>query len=310
MRTSVGVLALISLALVSCERRDDRPSTPNTDYQQALLSTGDEYETDSDRVLIQTIRQNLYNDSTLKNPNRKMIIISEHGTITLKGLVDTPYEKNTIENTIREINGVNEIYNQLEINGRDATLAENMLDLDIQEDEAFSGINDNELIQRINDILRRDPAIARSTLSINVLSFDGDVTLRGIVDTEQARNTIINRVKQIPGVNSVENQIQVRSNEASVKRQNNTRFARETDNFNNRNQNFANSDQELEQRIRIVLRNDPNLSAPAQSITIRVNDGFVTISGWANTEQERLAIGNRIRQLSGVNRVDNQIKAK
>jgi hypothetical protein len=69
----------------------------------------------------------------------------------------------------------------------------------------------------------------------------------------------------------------------------------------------SDDDQDLRQRIKQVLANDSNLAPSARRIDISVNNGRVTLQGTVRSEREKILIANKIRQLSGINGIENQI---
>jgi osmotically-inducible protein OsmY len=80
----------------------------------------------------------------------------------------------------------------------------------------------------------------------------------------------------------------------------------EADNTNNSNQ--TENDRMLTQRIRQVLQNDNNLASPARNLDISTRNGTVTLSGKVNSEREKVLLVNKVRQLSGVNNINNQLE--
>lgn len=66
----------------------------------------------------------------------------------------------------------------------------------------------NELVQRINTQLRSDSASAAQNVRVEAEP-NGNVTLRGMVSSDQEKRSIENRVKGIQGVSRVNNELEV-----------------------------------------------------------------------------------------------------
>jgi len=63
------------------------------------------------------------------------------------------------------------------------------------------------LVQRT---LRRDPSLAPISRRVHSRVNKGALTLRGYVDTVAAKQNIIDRVSKLPGVDAVDDQIEIR----------------------------------------------------------------------------------------------------
>ncbi len=68
------------------------------------------------------------------------------------------------------------------------------------------------------------------------------------------------------------------------------------------------ADHEVAGAIYRMLNGDDYLAPSAKNVTAKVNKGVVTLRGTVPSEHGRDEIGQRIRQLPGVDRVDNQLQ--
>lgn len=68
---------------------------------------------------------------------------------------------------------------------------------------------DEEIVQQAQDALRKDPTLAKVINNIQVTSNNGKVTLQGKVNNGEERNKASADVRNIPGVKTIENQIEV-----------------------------------------------------------------------------------------------------
>lgn len=67
-------------------------------------------------------------------------------------------------------------------------------------------------------------------------------------------------------------------------------------------------DRSITQKIRQSLMDDNNLSTNAKNIKIITVNGVVTLRGVVNNDREKNEIGRKIRSISGVRNVDNQLE--
>ena len=84
--------------------RDDRNKT-----------TGDQSENETDRTITQNIRQAITADDSLSTNAKNVKIITNDGTVTLRGPVKSDKEKTEIEAKAKQVAGVKRVDNQLEV---------------------------------------------------------------------------------------------------------------------------------------------------------------------------------------------------
>lgn len=85
----------------------DRGGETKTPFDQA--------ENETDRTISQNIRQALTSDDSLSTSAQNVKIITDNGTVTLRGPVKSEKEKTEIENKAKQVAGVKKVDNQLEI---------------------------------------------------------------------------------------------------------------------------------------------------------------------------------------------------
>jgi len=68
------------------------------------------------------------------------------------------------------------------------------------------------------------------------------------------------------------------------------------------------TDEALEQRVATSLREDTALAAVAPNITVDANNGTVTLKGSVNNQQQRTDIESKVRSLTGVTQVTNNLE--
>lgn len=118
------LLPALSMMFVACEKQEKK--NDNKPGQVSLMEDeeGEDYESaaptdraisDSDKNLIQKIRQSIQNDNTVNPSTKNLSITAKDGNITLIGSVNTDREKTAIASKVRQVSGVRTVDNQLEV---------------------------------------------------------------------------------------------------------------------------------------------------------------------------------------------------
>jgi hyperosmotically inducible protein len=76
---------------------------------------GDQSESEADRTITQNIRKALTEDDSLSTNAKNVKIISNDGVVTLRGPVKNEKEKAEIEAKAKQVAGVKNVVNQLEV---------------------------------------------------------------------------------------------------------------------------------------------------------------------------------------------------
>jgi hyperosmotically inducible protein len=84
----------------------------------ATMTPGDQSESEADRTVTQQIRRAVVADDSLSTIAKNVKIITTNGVVTLRGPVQTPHEKEAIEAKARQLAGINQVDNQLEVKGQ------------------------------------------------------------------------------------------------------------------------------------------------------------------------------------------------
>lgn len=226
MNKNFIILGIACLALFSCDNRDKRPSASfqgdnSTTFAQ---SAKDDYDTETDRAILQRIRQNLQNDNQLARPAQRIGIVVSNGEVTITGFVTNRQDKERIARRIQETNGARQINNRLEI-GSDTSYALINIDDEIDEDDEedtqvstetqtstypgdkFTNNNDRQLLQRIREILIRDPNLTADARAIAIFVDNGNVVLTGFVSSDKQRVLLVNKIRPLNGVRNIDNRL-------------------------------------------------------------------------------------------------------
>ena len=118
--------------------------------------------------------------------------------------------------------------------------------------------------------------------SINAISIDGQVTLKGTVSEESHKSLAQETVASLPGVKSVDNQLIV-----------------------NGQQPPENSDGWVGMKVKSALFFNRNVSAV--NTEVDVANGVVTLKGHADSQAQKDLTGEYAKDIEGVKGVDNQM---
>ena len=80
-------------------------------------TAGDQSENEADRTITQSVRQAITSDDALSTSAQNVKIITQDGTVTLRGPVKNDKEKQNIEAKAKQVAGVKRVENQLEVTG-------------------------------------------------------------------------------------------------------------------------------------------------------------------------------------------------
>ena len=127
MKTII-VLLFSTLLVVACSKnRSDNKQVSQTavepdnsgrnvrDRDDQNKTTGDQSENEADRTITQNIRRAVTADDSLSTNAKNVKIITNNGTVTLRGPVKSEKEKAEIEAKAKQVAGVKSVDNQLEI---------------------------------------------------------------------------------------------------------------------------------------------------------------------------------------------------
>jgi osmotically-inducible protein OsmY len=170
----------------------------------------------SDRALCTRVRQALVDRPTVAAYVPNIGVSADKGVVTLSGNVPSEADRQTIEDIARNTPGVAGLIDRMQAplqpTGRIEPApraysadAGEMFSLHVQ------GLNetDRTVSERILQGLRTDVALTALLPIVNISVADGKVTLRGTVQTDEQRRTIVSSVQRAAGVNNVIDELQV-----------------------------------------------------------------------------------------------------
>lgn len=124
MKLSTALIVSL-LVVVGCSKEKEPTSTAAVeadnsgrnvrDRNDAAKTPGDQSENEADRAITQSVRQAIVADDSLSTNGKNVKIITQNGTVTLRGPVKSEQEKTTIVAKAQQVAGVKNVDNQLEI---------------------------------------------------------------------------------------------------------------------------------------------------------------------------------------------------
>jgi osmotically-inducible protein OsmY len=108
--------APVDFATTTTATKPDNTAINRRDQNTTNLTPVDQSNDAADIKITADIRRSLMDDKDLStNAHNAKIITSKGGAVTLRGVVDTAGEKETVETKAKAITGVNSVDNQLEV---------------------------------------------------------------------------------------------------------------------------------------------------------------------------------------------------
>lgn len=140
---------------------------------------------------------------------------------------------------------------------------------------------------------------------------NGNVMLRGIVDSDENRNKVEDIVKKIEGVKQVNNQIRVRADRDNDSQMRGEMRNRMQDRMEDRMQDFAENpqDKQLNTRIRERLSRS-GLLRGRDMVILKTTNGVVVITGNIDRAEDGTRLQNLIQEIEGVRSVKNQLNTQ
>jgi osmotically-inducible protein OsmY len=124
---SIALLLLSMVLMVGCSKNPsedkqvsqtvepDNSGRNVRDRDNQTKSPVDQSENEADRTITQNIRQAITADDSLSTNAKNVKIITNDGTVTLRGPVKSEKEKTDIEAKAKQVAGVKRVDNQIEV---------------------------------------------------------------------------------------------------------------------------------------------------------------------------------------------------
>lgn len=119
MNSKLFLIPVIGLAIASCNNPNEPKKADNTARNaqaDRYPTSGNQSEADVDIQTTKRIRKALMDDDTLSTNAKNIKVITEkNGNVFLRGPVESDQEKKQIESIVRDVEGVRNINNKLEV---------------------------------------------------------------------------------------------------------------------------------------------------------------------------------------------------
>ncbi len=155
-------------------------SNGNMGYSSSQRGPIDHYQTESDRSTTQSIRNAVFDDSSLDRAYNDISIQTVKGNVTLTGRVATQSEKDSIRSKAREFVNADRISNQIEVsnyvssNKNDGFSTRSRGPIDHYQTQS-----DRSITQSIRSAIYDDSSLDRVYNDITISTVKGHVTLDG-----------------------------------------------------------------------------------------------------------------------------------
>lgn len=186
---------------------------PNTtgSNSYAYQQTGNQPQTMSDQEITKKIRTALSSGWFTKGYDDVTFDV-RNGTVTLRGTVETPDNKDRVEETVKRIDGVKQVNNQLVVTkGNSVSLSDSEMqksETEFPQDFAATS-QDRMLNAKIREKLNGG-WLSKGYQTLVIKTTDGVVVITGTVDKPEDIKKISDQVKSIEGVRSINNRAVVK----------------------------------------------------------------------------------------------------
>ena len=153
-------------------------------------STGEHIDDESVRMRVNSA---LHDNADYKFNGVNVTVFK--GEVQLSGFVDLSDQKAKAAEIAKQVEGVKNVANSITVKEQN-------------ESKSGASVDDNSLSGRVRSALSDNPDYKFS--EVNVVAFHGTVQLSGFVDTSDQKSKAADIVKQVQGVQDVENNITVK----------------------------------------------------------------------------------------------------
>lgn len=166
-------------------------------------------------------------------------------------------------------------------------------------------VSDQEISKKIHETLSSG-WFSKRFQYVSYQVNNGNVTLRGTVDSVENKNKAEESVRKIDGVKQVDNQITV-DKEVTDNYSNSQTMKSE----NKLSQDFASNlqDRQINAKIREKLRNGW-FSKNYDTIILKTTNGIVIITGIVDKSEDIKKVNDQVKSVEGVKSVNNQLNVK
>lgn len=267
-----------------------------------------------------------------------------NGNVSLRGSVATLDDRKNVEDAVRKIEGVRSVDNQIVINKVEANKdsssntnrgaysdtnkngysEEQLLDSEKKypQDKAAT-IFDRQLNAKIRDKVSNG-WFSQGYKTIALRTNNGVVLITGSLDNRDDLQKLIDKIREIEGIRSVDNQIviiKVDENRDSSPEANKDAYSDKTKNGYSDEQLLASEkkypqdtaatryDRQLNAKIRDKVSNGW-FTQSYTTIILRTNNGIVTITGEVDSREDVKKLIDKIKEIDGIRTVNSQLSVR
>jgi len=167
-------------------------------------------------------------------------------------------------------------------------------------------VDDAMLTARIKTLMTADGRISPTRVSVD--TFNGDVTLKGVVPTQEEKDAAEEVARKVEGVKSVSNQIVVNTAAAGTGVPSGNEVKQQAE----KAASDIGKEVKKEASNAILLGEiKARLAAAGYSgINVDVDQGVVTLKGEAPSDKDRIAVEAITQKIEGVVKLNNQVTVK
>lgn len=168
-------------------------------------------------------------------------------------------------------------------------------------------VSDQEIRRNIEDALSSG-WFSRGFQNVSADVNNGNVNLRGTVDTLENKSKVEDRVRKIDGVRQINNQITVSSERSNGNAYSDSDLQNSEKKYS---QDMAATPQDRQLNARIRERLGSGwFSKGYDTLVIRTSNGIVVISGAVDGQDDVQKINDQVKNIEGVKSVNNQLTVK
>ncbi len=215
------------------------------------------------------------------------------GRVTLHGKVAAAEEKEKAEKAVRDVSGVKEVRNLLQVVPEERKTAANA--------------SDKELKDRAAKALKDDPTLKDSSITVESVN-NGVVLLGGKAKTLDDHLRAVEDASSIPGVRRVASEVQSPDKLADdqIRREEHAQGTKDKAKSAARSVGDTASDAYITTATKMRLLADSR--TPALDVNVDTSRGVVTLFGMVPTREAKAAAEEDARKVSGVKKVANELQ--
>lgn len=165
----------------------------------------------------------------------------------------------------------------------------------------------DSLVQHRVDESLKNNYLKKNYPNVAARAYNGTVTLSGSVETEQDRQDVEARVRDIPGVRSLNDQIKISGTTQTSANDDRARRFTADASTTTRSTESLTGDQDLQKQVDESLKNN-YVKKNYDTVVATVTHGVVTVSGTVKSDSDRQEIIDRLNKIKGVSKVNDRIQ--